>query len=158
MHIEYEKMYPTNYKKYVDLIAKIGTLVPNNKETPKLTASVQDDNHRIIWEGPTRFSVVLNEKSTLGYFYLEQLPGCCGVIVLNTMQVCHGYTHLGIGLLLNELAKEIAKVHGYTVMLATDKHNNLPQRRILMKNNWVDVHQFVNKRTENTVDISIVDL
>lgn len=154
MLVEYKEMYPSNYKNYIPIMDKIGALL--TQEQLKLMARVDDDNHRIVWEEETRFLVV-SEKSTIGYFYLEQLPGCCGVIVLFNMSV-GALTRLGIGTLLNELAKEIAKVHGYTVMLATDKHVNIPQRKILAKNNWKDIHQFRNKRTENVIDISVVDL
>ena len=96
--------------------------------------------------------------SIVATFNLNQLHGCCGVCISHYASVDVYFKKRGVGTLLNTLRKEIAKQQGFTVMLCTDIDTNTPNRKILQKNGWKDIFSFVNKRTKNKVNISVVEL
>jgi hypothetical protein len=91
-------------------------------------------------------------------FRMSQLNGCCGVCVSYNVQTSEAYRGRGIGKLLNQLRVQIADYLDYTVLLCTDVQQNTAQRKIIAKNSWKDIHTFVNKRTNNTVNISVINL
>lgn len=98
------------------------------------------------------------KRDDITYFTMLQLPGCCGVAISTGAFVAVSYRARGLGTLLNELRKDIAREAGYTVLMCTDVTYNTPQRKILEKNGWKDVFSFVNRRTGNEVAISVVEL
>lgn len=109
------------------------------------------------------FTILLKDKSNwlltnVASFSLRQLPGCCGVLVSYHGRVYNPYRKMGIGTLLNQMKIDIARVWGYTTLLCTDVIDNQPQRKILGKNGWKDIHTFTNKRTGNLVAITVRDL
>lgn len=91
-------------------------------------------------------------------FALLPMPGCCGICISTGAYVCSDLRGRGLGTILNTIRIEIARYMGYTVLLCTDVESNKAQRAILAKNGWKDIYQFVNKRTKNTVNISVIDL
>lgn len=107
--------------------------------------------------GDVRFSIRTKTHNIAGFTML-QLPGCCGVAISTRAVVGVPYRKRGLGALLNELRKDIAREAGYTVLMCTDVTRNTPQRKILEKNGWKNVFSFVNRRTGNEVAISVVEL
>jgi hypothetical protein len=97
-------------------------------------------------------------EQAIADFKLIQLPGCCGVLVSYNSYVYFTYRNRGMGKILNEFRQEIATYLGYTVMLCTDKDSNEPQSKILKSQGFKSVHQFTNRRTDNLVNISVLDL
>jgi hypothetical protein len=91
-------------------------------------------------------------------FSLVQFPGCCGAMISYHAAVFAPYHEQGLGTLLNELRKYIARARGYTILLATDLTGNEPQRKILRKNGWKDIYTFTNRRTWNSLALSVVQL
>lgn len=88
---------------------------------------------------------------------LNQLPGCCGVLVSNGAHV-NTLRGRGIGTAMARLRLDIAKMFGYTTLLCTDVMDNTPQRKILTKLGYTDLFKFKNRRTNNTVAISAINL
>jgi len=43
-------------------------------------------------------------------------------------------------------------------LFVTDIEKNIHQRQLLATNNWKDIYSVINKRTENKVFISVIDL
>lgn len=64
----------------------------------------------------------------------------------------------GVATRLNQFRYDFAKHLGYGSLMCIDVETNLPQKRILKKNGWKDVHTFNNPRTGNQVAISIKDI
>lgn len=89
---------------------------------------------------------------------LTDFSGCCGLLISTAATTAYGYSSKGLGTILNQMRLSIAKYWGYTTLIATDVGGNKPQRKILAKNNWKDVHSFVNRRTGNNVIVSVHDL
>jgi retron-type reverse transcriptase len=99
-----------------------------------------------------------SDAQTIASWYLWKLPHCCAYAVLGNATVWSPYKQKGIGTVLNAFQQEIAKQLGYTSLLCTDVRNNTPQRQILKKNEWEDIHELVNYRTNNTVILSVKNL
>lgn len=96
--------------------------------------------------------------SRISSFSLTPLPGCCGVVVSHNASVHSDYQRKGIGNLCHEFRVSMCKHLNYTLMLCTDVVTNQPQQKILDKHGWQHIFQFNNKRTGNTVAISVLDL
>jgi len=94
----------------------------------------------------------------IAQFRLFQLPGCCGVCVPSGAWTSAKYRKKGINTLLNKFRIELARHMGYTILLCTDTNANVPSKKTLAKNGWKDIYQFKNKRSNNIVDISFIDL
>lgn len=97
-------------------------------------------------------------KRAFAFFRLNQLHGCCGVLVSNGACVNETHQNKGVGTILAKLRIDLAKHFGYATLLCTDIVNNVPQRRILDKLGWKHVHEFQNPRSGNQVAVSILDL
>lgn len=104
----------------------------------------------------------LNIPFNLGYyiasFKLIQLPGCCGICVSTGNYIHEAYRGKKLNNLLNQFRIAVAEHCGYTVLLCTDKATNASQKATLARNGWKDIYQFKNNKTQNLVDISVVQL
>ena len=152
----------------VDVIAdaekQIGVLL--NKHVKIVVETITGANAKIdelryiVWDTecdekvPTKFWFT----SQLALFSLTQLPGCCGICVSYHSYVSEPVRRKGLGTLLCSVRKDIAKALGYGCMLCTDVVKNGAQKRILDKNGWKETHRFLNPRTDNNVNIHVVDL
>lgn len=104
------------------------------------------------------FVVRLKDRSvgyqgTIAKFRLQQLPGCCGVLVSYHANVKLAWRCKGLGTILNKMRQQIAWNKGYTLLLCTDVMENDPQQKILERNGWVPVTEFKNRRTDNEVGL-----
>ena len=91
-------------------------------------------------------------------FALQQMPGCCGLLVSTGSFVNVRYRNKGIGHRLNQFRQQLAHQLGYSALICTDVHSNDPQRKILKKNGFQDIYQFTNARTGNVLDISVCQI
>lgn len=91
-------------------------------------------------------------------FQLVPMINCCGILVSTSSFVEKQFRGLGLGTILNSLRVDIARELGYSVLMCTDIESNSAQRKILKSNGWTDIYKFVNKRTSNTVFISVINL
>jgi hypothetical protein len=85
-------------------------------------------------------------------FKIHELPGCCGVVVWNCV-FCNAPVTKG----LMELAKYIAKKHGYTVLIATD-HTEGRIVPVVEKDGWEECLDFHNNNTGNLVKMYKIQL
>lgn len=94
------------------------------------------------------------EKITLGYFYLNQFPFNCGCVMLFSLSSVYQHKK-GVGKLLLECAKTIAKACGYSMMIATtnNRYGNKIFYDMAIKDKWKPVDEFLNKRSGNTCNI-----
>lgn len=91
-------------------------------------------------------------------FSLQQLPGCCGILLSTHSNVETAYRGKGVATRLNAFRKAIAHHQGYATLLCTDVASNVAQKKVLEKNGWREIHSFINPRTNNEVNISICDV
>lgn len=105
-----------------------------------------------------QYTVMTADEAVASYFYLNQLPGCCGVCVSHNAAVSDVFRGKGLGSLLNQLRIEIAKDRGFGVLLCTAIEGNTRSRKILSKNGWKDIFYFINPKSGNKVHLSIKDL
>lgn len=105
------------------------------------------------------YKLVLGDfEQEVARFNLVPMPGCCGICISTGSKVDDEFKGKGIGTLLNSLRIDIAREMGYGLLMCTDVETNTPQRRILGKNGWRDIHKFVNPRTKNSVYVTVVNL
>lgn len=105
--------------------------------------------------GEYRMTVRDREAST---WKLYQMPHCCGIIVSCNVHVVVDFRNKRLGSLLNTFRQELGRLLGYSCMMCTDIETNDHQRRILATNGWKDVHNVINKRTNNRIYISVINL
>jgi len=107
-----------------------------------------------------KISIVLEKKITekIVIFELIAMPGCCGIVISTNCWVLHKLRGCCIGQFLHKLRIEIAKHWGYSILMCTDVSTNKIQNHILAKNNWKQLQNFINKRTENSVNINTLIL
>lgn len=115
-----------------------------------------------------RFSVRINipdgrtknglREEVVSTFSLAEMPSCCAILISCDVYVYPEYRKKGVGKVLNEFRIGIAKELGYSLMMCTDIETNIHQRKILSSNGWKDIHNIRNKRTNNNVFISVINL
>ena len=84
-------------------------------------------------------------------FKLVQMEGCNGIVISKNVAIYEGYKGKGYGSILCDLREQISAYMGYSAIMCTCVLGNLPQQKILAKNNWVIVSEFLNKKTNNLV-------
>lgn len=94
----------------------------------------------------------------ISVFRLLQMPGCCGICISTQNFIFDDFRGKGLNNIFNKFRMNVAKYLGYTILLCTDLHDNEPQKKTLVKNGWKDIYSFINDRTGNLLDISIVKL
>lgn len=87
-------------------------------------------------------------------FSFQTMPGCSAVVLSIHSYVQHKYQGKGLGTLLNAFRIELARAYGYSLILCTSELNNVPQRRILYRNNWEDYITFQAKGQDRTLALS----
>ena len=89
---------------------------------------------------------------------LYQMPHCCAFMVSCNVKVAVKFRNKRIGTVLNQLRQDIGRLLNYSSVICTDIEQNTHQRQLLKTNGWKDVHSVVNKRTNNRVFISVINL
>ena len=101
---------------------------------------------------------IVSSNRTISHFKLVQFPGCCGICVSTGAMVVENYKNKGIGTLLNKFRQDVARHQGYTILMCTDLDNNVPQKKILDHQGFQHIYQFINKRTNNLLNVSLLKL
>lgn len=97
-------------------------------------------------------------KRIIASWELYQMKNCCGICVSTAAMVHHAYRKQGLGLILNQIRMDLARIMGYSLLLCTDVVKNTPQQKILSANKWKLIHRFVNQRTKNEIGIHVIGL
>lgn len=97
--------------------------------------------------------MIIHQGKPIATFYLVPMPGCCGIIISTSSYIDAAYRGKGLGTLLNTLRIHMAHYLGYTMVICTDIESNEPQAKILNKNGWQKLLSFVNRRTDNQVNL-----
>jgi hypothetical protein len=91
-------------------------------------------------------------------FYLQYLPGCCGVCLSYHANVTQKYQNKKIGTLARKFRQDIARAQGFTTMLSTATTENSKQNKIMEKTGALSIYSFKNARSGNEVVVSAFDL
>ncbi len=102
--------------------------------------------------------LVRNLSGAVATFSLEELPGCCGVIVSYYSEVELAYRKLGLGELLLKVRMDACRVMKYGQMLATVVAGNQAEEKLLDCQGWLKVKEFRNPKTQNIVQTYLVNL
>jgi len=94
----------------------------------------------------------------IGTFYLEPMPGCCGIVVSTRSFLETNFRGNPYGDLFHQLKAAVAKHAGYSTMLMTTQLRNIPEVVGASKARWKFFHYFRNKRTDNDIGIAFKDL
>jgi hypothetical protein len=100
------------------------------------------------------FQITANGHYVTGW-YMQQFPGCCAFCISTGVYVSGMFVRRGVNKIANRLRQALAKGDGYTALVCTDVDDNKAERRTLAANKWQDIFRTVNRRTGNTVNISI---
>jgi hypothetical protein len=91
-------------------------------------------------------------------FSVVQFPGCCAIGVSTGTAVNPDFQRKGINRLGMQLRIAIARYSGWTSLICTDKTTNTPSIRTISGAGFQQIHQLVNRRTENKVGVYILQL
>ena len=94
----------------------------------------------------------------VSHWKLYEMPHCCAYMISCNVEVITAYRNKRIGTILNSLRQDIGRLLGYSALLCTDIEKNIYQRKLLETNGWRDVHNVINKRTQNRVYLSVINL
>lgn len=98
-------------------------------------------------------------SNQVAHFEICQLPGCCGVAVSYEATVIPFYRKKGVGTLLNQFRIEWARGANYGLLICTDIDiKGGAQEKIMKKNEWGELIDFVNPKTKNRVKMYAIKL
>ena len=85
------------------------------------------------------------------YFSVNQLPGCCGAAIVHDF----GYGAVPNAVLPEAVGimERIAELAGYTLIMLTEVDDQSVFNATLEARNWKAIKDFVNARTDNTVQV-----
>ena len=89
---------------------------------------------------------------------MESFGGNCGICIARGLNTHTKYRNKGFGSLLFELATELARQCGYSLLMCTDVAYAVFVGKIMDKFDAVKVHNFSNKRSLNRCDVFVVSL
>lgn len=93
-------------------------------------------------------------KQDICHFKLVEQPNCCGIVVSTDTWVRKEYRSSGIAQSMMYLKEALAKVYGYSCMIATvNLTDNAVEEHILTKFGWKKMDEFINSRTNHLVGI-----
>ncbi len=98
-----------------------------------------------------------DSRDQISRFKLSGLNGCNEICVSSDSYVDPKYRNKGVATRLNSFRKEFAIAAGFSILLCTDRSDNIEQRKLLKRNCWKDIYSFKNK-DGNEVNISIFNL
>jgi len=94
---------------------------------------------------------VRTESRNIATFGLQQLPGCCGVVVSFHAEIAEDLRKKGIGSVLLNTRMEAARRLRYGMMLATVLSTNAAENKLLEESGWKRLGEFRNPKTTNLV-------
>ncbi len=104
-----------------------------------------------------RYTVML-EKQVLSTFELYKMPHCCAILVSCKAFVGEKFRNKRVGTVMNNFRQDIGKLLGYSLLFCTDIEQNENQRKLLKTNGLKDIYRVINKRTNNIVYLSVINL
>lgn len=98
-----------------------------------------------------------HQSHVVGIFRLKDHIGCAGIIVATDLYVHPNYRRLGISKCIVEFIEGFYENFGYGIIQATDIAENEYLKKTLIKRGWKSILSFLNRRTENILNLYIYD-
>lgn len=108
---------------------------------------------------PAVFRVFSSAKKedVISVFTLQEMPGCCGICI--NMRSIHMVMPLfrdkNVSHILDFFVRNIARCMGYTIMLRTTVSDSITNEWF---SEWENIYSFTNKKTNNVVNISAIQI
>lgn len=136
----------------------------HDKFGPKLIKLVKNDiksphiSGVFYWEpGKNNFGASVNimtEHKRIAGFRMEQMQGCCAVLISFDTIVYEEYRGLGIGTLMQSMKEWIARKRGFVKIISTSTTDNEVQTSLLKSSGWTRLSKpFCNPKTDNVIVI-----
>lgn len=87
----------------------------------------------------------------IGHFFLSAMPGCCGVCISHNAYLNERTRHSGLSNPFRDIKPFIARLVGYSSMIATSIVTDIPAFKSMLKSNYRIVDTFTNNRTNNVL-------
>ena len=87
----------------------------------------------------------------IGQCTITQLKGCNGVAVMSNLKIDSEIWNKGIGTYLVNLANIVCSKISYNYIICTTKEDNMAMRSVLAKNQYKELFEFNNLKTNNDV-------
>ena len=150
-------------KSSIDVELIWGGLLHNEYRTSLLSADSWKNKCYDIYKNFQLYLIIFTPKKMFkqeskwwaGKVTVDSLPGCCGVAVLNNLELDEKIRDMGIGEHLLNITEALCRCMKYSMLLATTHKNNLKINHILDKGGWIGPAYFVNQRTTNRILIRI---
>lgn len=105
-----------------------------------------------------KYSVRYQGDDLITSWGLYEFPSCCAFCVSTQAYVAPKFRGNGINTLASSLRQSIAANAGYSAIICTDVESNQAERHTLKTAGFSDIYTIDNKRTGNTVIISVKKL
>lgn len=120
------------------------------------------DNFQGKWNekglhGPTRFKMYFRDMR-VGEFTLAPLYSCCGVVVSSYTCIFEQHRGKRYAKIMQTAKEAIARLLGYSMMLATVEVSNIPEIVSASNAGWRVKEIFINKRTNHQLAILTKEL
>ena len=99
-----------------------------------------------------------NSEHHVAYFSLQQLPGCCGVLVSYYSEINNDYRDKGYGKALANIRARAARLLKYGMMLATVVSTNIAEIKLLQQLGWLERNEFRNPKTGNIIKVFTLNI
>ena len=88
-----------------------------------------------------------------GFFELNNFPGCNQLVISNHAFIMPEFRGTGKGTAAHQQRLDQIKKMGYDAAICTVREDNEVQKHILETFKWVKVFRFLNKETNNGVEV-----
>lgn len=95
----------------------------------------------------------IDDNSLITTFILEPMRGCNGICISRKVVIYERYRGNGYGSIFCKLRELLAKQFNYSMIMCTMVVDNIPQQKILTKNEWEKLNEFLNIKTNNRVSL-----
>jgi hypothetical protein len=87
----------------------------------------------------------------VGKCLISPLKGCNGVAVMSNLKIDTEHRNKGLGTFIVELANIVCNKISYNYCICTTKEENMAMRSVLAKNQYKELFEFNNLKTDNDI-------
>jgi GNAT superfamily N-acetyltransferase len=94
-----------------------------------------------------------DDNSLISTFILEPMKGCNGICISRKVVVYDRYRGKGYGTIFCKMRELLARQFNFSMIMCTMVVDNIAQQKILEKNQWEKLNEFLNLKTQNRVSL-----
>ena len=143
----------------VDTLQLLNVALQDHKKKFKDSPLNQIDGIFISEERDTPGKLLVRSlEGPIATFSLQEMPGCCGVLVSYWSEIIPDYRKKGIGTELLTIRMATARAMKYGLLFATVDQSNKVETKLLLDAGWNKLREFRNPRTNNIIEVYSVNL